>query len=297
MARKIITNNRYLREIADDAWKVILRVSSEPDMYLRGLEVVELRRDADGRIAVVTVTRDALRDTLDRMADFVTERDGKGGKKELHPSSPPIPVVAHMLAHPHPQIPVLKSVVEAPVFSAAGQVLKRQGYNRSAGIYVDLPQGFHMRPVPRNPTRRQVELALANLLAILKDFPFVTDADQANAVGFLILDFVRDMIREPTPLHVIESPTERTGKDYLVEVVSAITTGRRSTALSPPNEEGEWRRTLTAMFMAGSPRIHINNVKTLDSSALAAALTSGEWHDRVVGSSRLVKAPITCLWV
>ena len=295
MRRKIITNDRYLHEIADDAWKVVLLVSTEPEMYLRGLEVVELRRDADGRIGVVTVTRDALRDTLDRAADFVKEFEDKGKKKYV-PSSPPIPVVAHMLAHPHPQIPVLKSVVEAPVFSAAGQLLKRQGYKRSARIYVDLPESFDMRPVPGNPTRRQVELALAELLEVLKDFPFVTEVDLANAVAFLILHFIRDMVGD-TPLHVIESPTEGTGKDYLVDVVSIITTGRRSTVLSPPRDEAEMRRILTAMFMSGSPRLHLNNVDKLDSPALAAALTSKEWQDRVVGSSRNVRASIACTWV
>ena len=100
MARKFIANNRYLRDIADDAWRVILWVSIEPDMYLRGLEVVELRPDAIGRIAVVTLTRDALRDTLDRLPDFVLERQGQNRKKMWRPSSPPLSVVNQMWLTP-----------------------------------------------------------------------------------------------------------------------------------------------------------------------------------------------------
>ena len=67
--------------------------------------------------------------------------------------------------------------------------------------------------------------------------------------------------------------------------------------MSPPKDESEWRRTLTAEFMAGSQQIHLNNANTLDSSALAAALTSIDWTDRVVGSSRQARPPITCRWV
>ncbi|MDP6063794.1 MAG: hypothetical protein QGI49_03255 [SAR202 cluster bacterium] len=297
MAQRIITNNRYYRDIADDAWRVLLRASNKPVMFLRGLEVVELRRDADGRIAVTMVTRDALRDTLDRVADFVTVRKSKGGKASWSPSSPPPTVVGHMLAHPHPQIPVLKGVAEAPVFSAGGQLLQKPGYHRSAGIFVDLPQGFRMRPVPRNPGPRQVSNALSELLDVFKDFPFITAVDRVNAVGFLLLPFVRDMMDGATPLHLIESPTEGTGKDYLVDVCAAIATGTRSTSLSPPRDESEWRRTLTAMFLSGCHRIHLNNINELASSTLAGAITSQDWSDRLVGSSREVRAPIYCLWV
>ncbi len=162
--RKIVTNKRYFRDIADDAWNVILRSADETSMYLRGLDAVELLRDANGRIAIVKVTREALRDTLDRVADFVKESQDKYGVTIWSPNSPPIAVVSHMLAHLHPEIPVLKDVVEVPVFSSGGQLLQKQGYHRSARIYVDLPQGFRMSPVPRNPNSDHVDKALTDLL-------------------------------------------------------------------------------------------------------------------------------------
>jgi len=92
-----------------------------------------------------------------------------------------------MLAHPHLELPVLNSVVEAPVFSPDGQLLQTQGFHPTAGIYIDLPQGFRLRRVPPTPTPSQVKSSVSSLLDLVCEFPFVSDADSANAIGFIIL--------------------------------------------------------------------------------------------------------------
>ena len=83
----IITNNRYIHEIADEAWELLLEDSDDPPVFRRGLEFVELRPDTKDRIAVVTVTPAALRDTLDRRVEFVKKSEGRRGPK-YHPDAP-----------------------------------------------------------------------------------------------------------------------------------------------------------------------------------------------------------------
>jgi hypothetical protein len=52
------------------------------------------------------------------------------------------------------------------------------------------------------------------------------------------------------------------------------------------------------MAVAGEGVVLIDNVNArLGGSALAAALTKVEWSDRVVGTSRLAKAGMRCLWL
>ncbi len=52
MPRKIVANNRYLRDIADDTWRVILQVYNESDIFVRDLGILELRRDTNGCVSL-----------------------------------------------------------------------------------------------------------------------------------------------------------------------------------------------------------------------------------------------------
>jgi hypothetical protein len=53
------------------------------------------------------------------------------------------------------------------------------------------------------------------LLELFGDFPFATDADRTNALGALLLPFVRELVDDPTPLHLIEAPSPGIGKGLL----------------------------------------------------------------------------------
>jgi len=63
-------------------------------------------------------------------------------------------------------------------------------------------------------------------------------------------------------------------------------------------DEDEWRKRITAKLLQGPPFIVIDNVRSrLDSAALSAALTTQVWEDRVLGQSRTIALPITCVWI
>lgn len=61
--------------------------------------------------------------------------------------------------------------------------------------------------------------------------------------------------------------------------------------------EEEWRKRITASLLSGAPALLLDNLSgDLDSGALAAALTSGEWRDRILGESRQVTLPVRNVW-
>ena len=133
---------------------------------------------------------------------------------------------------------------------------------------------------------------------LLVDFPFVSDADRAHAIALSLLFYVRNMIQGPTPLHLIEKPTPGTGATLLVNALTWPAIGRPLPAMSEGGDDAENRKRTTAMLRNGPAVILIDNVRRpLDSSALAAAITSTVWEDRILGCSQTARLPVRCAWV
>jgi hypothetical protein len=164
-----------------------------------------------------------------------------------------------------------------------------------------LPAGLEVPPVAEQPSGDDVararELILDELLA---DFPFVTDADRAHAVALMLVTFVRSVIDGPTPLHMPRASTPGTGKGLLTDVCLLPATGGLQSRMAVGRDEDEMRKRLTALLIEGRAVALLDNLpqtQVLESAALAAALTSQIWSDRLLGASRTVTAKVRCVWV
>jgi hypothetical protein len=208
-----------------------------------------------------------------------------------------------MNAYPNIPLPVLNRVVTAPVFSPGGVLQTEPGYHPEAKVYYVPPAGLVIPPVPTNPSDADLQRAKALLLdELLVDFPFATGADgadKAHAVALALLPFVRDMVDGPTPLHMFDAPTPGTGKGLLVRAVSALFMGGTGASETPvPAAEEEVRKKLFSLLMEGHPFILLDNITSrLESSSLAAALTSITYRDRKLGVSETPEVPVRCAWV
>ncbi len=153
--------------------------------------------------------------------------------------------------------------------------------------------------IPTTPTQAEVTQARELIVTdLLGDFPFESEGSRAHAVAAIVLPFVRELIQGPTPLHLFSAPTPGSGKGLLVEVTSLIATGRPSLPVSPPRDDEEMRKRITAQLRRGTPIIVLDNLtKKLDSAALCAALTASEWQDRILGVSEMSSTlPNRALW-
>jgi hypothetical protein len=217
------------------------------------------------------------------------------GPKAIYP---PVMVV-HALAHRlGPCVPTLRRVAHVPTSGEGWRLLDEPGYHPADQVY------YHPdhEPLPAvSPQPDCEDLAEARRLIcdeLLGDFPFAGEADLAAAVAAVVLPFVRGRIDGATPLHLFDSPQPGSGKTLLADAVALPALGKEPAATTEVANADDLRKWVTAMAVAGESVVLIDNVNArLGGAALAAALTKVEWSDRVVGTSRLAKAGMRCLWL
>ncbi|HZA23433.1 MAG TPA: ATPase, partial [Dehalococcoidia bacterium] len=285
---------RYLREIADDSWKLLLEANrSGPQFFCFGNTLCDLVTGQNGKYTrILTVT--SLRNRLDRLADFV--KVDKAGDE--YPSRPPKDLLEDMLAEGAPTLPHLLGIVRGPVCRPDGSFATSEGYDPATALYLALGD-LRVPPVPDSPADSDIAWAKRLLLEeLLGDFPFASPADQAHALSEVITPVARPLISGPTPLHLNEAPSPGSGKDLLADCASLISTGTLPAAMTEGRDDDEWRKRLTAKLITSPTMVLIDNVKRrLDSGALSAALERPLWEDRHLGLSRMVTVPIRCVWV
>ncbi|MBU1675595.1 hypothetical protein KKA85_07415, partial [bacterium] len=140
---------------------------------------------------------------------------------------PPKALVEDVLATPDPPIPLLRRIVEVPVFAPDGTLQATPGYH-PAGRTLFVPcDGFELPGLPPHPGPGHIQRAREWIDELLADFPFVSQADRAHAVALFVLPFVRDIVgADPTPGHLIEAPTPGSGKSLLADVLTFPFAGR-----------------------------------------------------------------------
>jgi putative DNA primase/helicase len=300
----INASEQNLRIVTAEAWKALLRANApEPKLFRYGGLPTRLEQDDNTDLFPVDLSSDRMRHVLARCANWykdvpVESDDGTGESIRLI-VRPPSDVVRDVLATPDPPLPVLRRIVEVPVFAPDGTLQTDRGYHSASLTYYQPRAGFSLESVPERPTADDVTLAKRLILVeVLADFPFVQAADRAHAVALLLLPFCRDLIDGPTPLHVIEAPSAGSGKGLLAEVCLLPAIGGRFGTLSPGRDEEEWRKSITTVLRWGHEAIWIDNInQPLKSGDLAAALTSPMWEDRILGQSRSVRIPVRCVWL
>jgi putative DNA primase/helicase len=279
----------------DQAWAALVAANDEeqPFVLVRGNELV--RMTERGELEPYNV--DSLRDELSRVADF-----GIQAEHEWIPKTPPYEVARSLLARDsvsYVGAPRVERVVDVPVLTSEGEIASRPGYHAGSRLF-HLPSEDLADAGPGDVEQVDSVQEAHDLLVdeLLGDFAFADQASRANALGLLLLPFVRDFIGDgPTPMHVILAPEPGTGKTLLAE--AALFPGCGLVPVTAEaGAEDEVRKRLTAILMRGARAVIFDNVgRALESPTLAAALTSGMWRDRVLGYSKEVALPVRNVWV
>jgi len=290
---EINAGEQNLPRVTNQAWSAIEKANHPPYLFRYGGVPCRLEHNDNGVLVVRQLTQDRLRYEVARVAEWFKWTDGK--KK---PAKPLMDVVKNMLATPDPPLPVLSRITEVPVFAPDGTLQTEPGYHPAARVYYSPPKSFTVSEVD-NPTPEDISQAKDLIFGeLLVDFPFVSDADRAQAVALFLLPYVRDLIDGPTPNHLVESPVPGSGKGLLVDACLRPALGQHLGFIPQANDEAEWRKRITASLIEGRGAIVIDNLRSrLDSGVLAAALTTIYWADRILGRSEMVNLPVRCVWV
>jgi hypothetical protein len=184
-------------------------------------------------------------------------------------------------------IAALEAVVEVPILRADGSVLETPGYDESTGIYFYKGGGV-FPPVPERPTREDAIAALARLLDVLADFPFVDESHRAAAVVVILTPFGRFTFDGCVPFALYEANTPGAGKGLLSEVSATIWSKTGIPRMALPTRDEEFQKQITSLLIAGDMLVNWDNIRgPLGGPALEAVLTSRVWKDRILGVSKM----------
>jgi hypothetical protein len=301
--RGIQVNNRQLRDVIADAWTAIHAINEpagpdirdKPFIFQKGGALVRIAgTGVEGRIEALGDT--AMYGILARSANWLRVTE------EAVLAAPPSRDTARdMMVNPDPALPPLESVVRTPTFGKDATLITAPGYHRADALWMFSDDSLKIPKVAAQPTREQIAHARELLVdELLVDFPFVRDSDRAHAVAAILLPFLQRIIGDLAPIHLIEAPTQGSGKGLLATLISIVSTGSASEGRTVPESEDEVRKMITAELITGRPIILLDNLsekRKLDSAALASVVTLPWWTDRLLGESTMLHLRNNALWL
>jgi len=291
-------------QVCEEAYQALVQANDKqwPDVVVRpGGAIAKL--DHDER-TLVAIDSETIVEELSRAADFV-RFDAAGNAS---PVKPPVDVAKALMkgqGHTHRGLPRAIRVVDVPmVVKERSRLVLHDvpGLHRPSGVLYVPAEELSGLQVPAdvhdvNQLRQAVAYLRGNLF---HDFTFHSAADEAHAWCLMLLPFIRETIKGPTPLHAITSPKPNTGKSWLARVCLAAGCGKIGDNGIPETKHGtdEWRKQITSLLLRGESAVLFDNLSSkLDAGPLLAAVTTTLWQDRILGKSEQVSLPARNIWV
>ncbi|HUS52655.1 MAG TPA: hypothetical protein VMY41_01445, partial [Thermohalobaculum sp.] len=183
------------------------------------------------------------------------------GEDAVRNIAAPIDVTEHLYIRPDLPFPYLSGVVRIPTFSADGELIQSEGYNRAEKVYYAPPLGLTIPSVSRKVSAADLAEAKRLLICdVLADFPFdglsrkeIVDrasgkaelpppASLMNAIGLLLQPFCHPMIAGPLPGTLVTKPAPATGASLMVSAIQQIISGATSVPARDLQGEGHEAR-------------------------------------------------------
>ena len=260
--------------------------------------VISRIRHIESGARIEPLTQDGLRYEISQSVCCLKRKTYADGREVLFEVDPPMGVVRDALASAEIPLPPIAGIVSHPLISENGKIIYCAGYNPDTLFYVAAPEEIlkAARGVPIAPNVAEVSEAVALIGEVAIDIPFATEADRANYFAAFLTMLNRPLIKGPTPIILIESSTQGTGKTLTGESIIKINTGRPAVPTAWSSDEEELKKTIHSMLISGNEYIFIDNVNgKIGSGTLASVVTSGSLNSRILGFSKMVSAPCNAI--
>jgi len=296
----ILIDDRQLSELTDQALSALYFANQKPYLFIRAGNIVRVVYDEQGVPKIDTIDTAKMRCRLSESANFFTLRRSDGGYIQVG-TIPPKSLAENILAQRDWGFPALAGIARAPILRRDGTICSTPGYDPISRLMYCPEPTLKLVPIPEHPCSEEVRACVDILMAVIGEFPFVDAPSRANALAILFSILMRPVIDGNVPLAIVDAPMQGTGKTLLVSSLAGIAVGNVSSESIPSREnEDEWRKKITTILMTASPFVLLDNIPdntTLNSPPLAAALTSSDWSDRVLGKSQAIRLPSRAVWV
>lgn len=295
----IIIGDTQLSDLTAQALAAVKLANDPPAVFIRAGGLVRVLRDENGVPGIETFDRVKMRCRLAEAANFFTLRKGEDGYEPVG-VNPPLSLAENVLAQTTWDLPPLAGIARAPILREDGSICVKPGYDPVSRLVYCPDPGLVLTPIPEYPSTDEVLACVDILLNVISDFPFADQASRANILGLLFTLLMRPVIAGHVPLAVIDAPVQGTGKSLLVTAVATIAVGSVPAESIPARDsDEEWRKKITSILLAASPFVRLDNIPdntTITSPSLAAALTTREWSDRLLGSNDSIRLPSQTVW-
>jgi DNA polymerase-1 len=283
----ILTNDRRTRDMSRDAIGAICADNDPPTLFARADDNLHITRWGE---RIQPMDKALVTHLGEEHCNWLVSR-----KNGAVPTRMPPHVADDMLTRaPWEDLPLLKRLVRSPIILPDARILDRSGYDAATGMYLALPSGFALPPIPADPTEDDTQRASALLRSYLDEFVFATLADAANAFALFIGHLLRSVIGDNAllPMFAIDAPIQSTGKTALANAAGVLALGSEPMIASEIKDSDEWRKQLASSLLAETEVMLFDNLEVpLSDPTLAAVLTSeGMWGGRILGTNSLVNA-------
>lgn len=199
-------------------------------------------------------------------------------------------------------VPRLSGVTHTPLIRRDGSVLTLPGYDAATEMLYLPNEGYGAMQIPEVPSAADVAAAREYLLAMVKDFPFVTDGDRASYLGALMTPALRLLLPPPWPQVGVNAPQQGSGKTLLATVIRLIYGGEEHSAPESGKQsdtDEELRKVISTILRenTGSVVVFDNMTGVFRSAKMAKLLTGLHWDDRGLGGLKGVHAVNDRLWI
>jgi hypothetical protein len=293
--RPMITLTSDLIELIEKVEKTIYDFNDPPTIFQRGGALCRIKTVDSDQYKIEDYSDHAIRNEMSRAAKY--EKWSKLEDKFIQ-CHPPLDIAKGVLALGTWEVPLIRGMIGAPVVREDGSILCVAGYDEATRLYFAQADMLQIPEIPEYPTREDAREAAKNVMEeVLHDFPFLDQASKANALAAFVTPIVRPMISGQTPIALIDKPAPGTGASKILDLISIISTGKEMAALSPADNEAEWRKLITGLLSDGTHIICFDNLDAdLKAGTLSRALTSSIWKDRTLGKTDAVEYPQRACW-
>lgn len=185
-------------------------------------------------------------------------------------------------------IRALDSVVVTPVMRKDGSILQTPGYDDATKcIYAP---NAEFGSIPENPTLADAVKAKEEIMAMVEEFPFKSDAHRAAYLALILTPFARPALgMAPSPCFGIDACRNNLGKTKLAKAARLLAEGVDNTTTLPPNEDAMQKK-LLAYALQGTNTIIFDNAAKgtkVGGPTLEQWATDGKVEERILGISKL----------
>ena len=275
-SRLLVAQGRHAALAADVAEKL----GSEPDVFVRGDELVQIARDG-----LMPLDKHSLRMLVSQRFDLYAIGKEKG---EI-PADFPIGAADMIMATVKQfKFNRLDAVLTLPCATADGTVLTKSGYDKRYCVYLKLDD----EPIAENgtpPSRESLIDALRVLWKPWSLFKFASADDRAGMLAAILTALSRPVLQK-SPGFLFDAAMPSSGKTIAARALNTLITGRHGAGVvafqNDRNFDVELNKVFVTLSVYGGAVFQLDNVDGfLQSPTLAAQLTSGHVSGRLLGGN------------